>query len=1092
MKGRFEAKNLTEHILQRLANRDAALWLGSKSESDDEIQALSQLIQLPWQLVLCESTNPRLADLLYPLSRTTDRLSRRRGFVHLVASDPEGLEFPPRSLPVFLLNGLARATVPEESSQLASRAMQRRRLNMIRQLELAKPNFLFVVSFGELQPLEDVFALWEEGFRSLLTVLSTSEADGVRIDEWLKAPNSAPHVYHHHIAEFLPTVRGLIDSAHKEFPDDRYIIRIRSRTDGFKDLDITECELPEQPILDRYQLIRSRDLHVLQPNELSLTEFNSFFDQTTTTWAPFAAGLPWERNANTRSTLIKALQKVERDGSDHNNVLVISSESGAGGSTRARSLAFEVAREGYPTLLAGETKFHPDATEVESFLHRVLQRALSILNDTEVHEQSLTNDPNDIQSFREHEIPWFIVFDVHHWIGRQGEVLTFLKALIRAGRSAVILIVTGPDLGDELHNSPSVRRLEELNHELSQKDVLSLGRHLNRFLKPLGKERTESEWIGFWEKHRPPSLETQVSSFWIALEFWLKGQLDISETIHEWLRRQFSTADIADDARIILLEIASLSIERQPYPEALLPASPPGNYPYSYTLDEIRAGVPGLALISSGAFPNRQWAIAHDILGRYLVRSVYYDHEMMKRLGIAEALDPIMLRLWMIRRVATRKELARREHLHLAVEFAVNVLKLGVDGNLEFAKYWSDVLGILDQMPRTIWETNRSFNHHVAISRRRVATSGELFDLSLKQKEEQLKKAIEHLEYALNHLTRKDHDDESDLNLLNSLSLAYQNLADVEREQGASETRLRELRDKATDAARRAHNENSTNSYVLETVARNLLQNGKLYPDNAAANSAEALGYIYQAMSLDRSLLREKRLTTLADDALTMLRQASASQEVETICRAGNPLGFLGKAWLVLSKGEPQLNKDNLGRIPKEKVEAALQVLEDAPTRTHPMLLRFKYDLTSVSRPNDFGEQLNILDDLEGIGKFPVQLLLERAILLHQRNRHPAANKEFQTVRQCLRMQDVYVDVPPRLRWFISEDGKRRLCNARVVETGDFRARAKVKELDNALIPFIPQEFGNRRMPPGMHFSCMITFGSMGPFIKAPLDEEST
>src|SRR6266571_4808722 len=142
LKARFEAFNLTEHILQRLANRDAALWVSSGFETADQLSVVAQLIQLPWQLVLCESTNQRLADLLNTQSRTTDRLSRRRGFVHILASDPEGLEFPPRSLPVFFLNGLSGATDPEESSKLAKRAMQRRRLNMIRQLELAKPNFL--------------------------------------------------------------------------------------------------------------------------------------------------------------------------------------------------------------------------------------------------------------------------------------------------------------------------------------------------------------------------------------------------------------------------------------------------------------------------------------------------------------------------------------------------------------------------------------------------------------------------------------------------------------------------------------------------------------------------------------------------------------------------------------------------------------------------------------------------------------------------------------------------------------------------------------------------------------------------------------
>src|SRR5262249_48919216 len=113
----------------------------------------------------------------------------------------------------------------------------------------------------------------------------------------------------------------------------------------------------------------------------------------------------------------------------------------------------------------------------------------------------------------------------------------------------------------------------------------------------------------------------------------------------------------------------------------------------------------------------------------------------------------------------------------------------------------------------------------------------------------------------------------------------------------------------------------------------------------------------------------------------------------------------------------------------------------------------------------------------------------EYAILLHQRNRHPSANIEFKQIRFELRNEDVFVDVPSRLRWLRSDDGKQRICHARVVETRDRRSHARVRELDNAIIPFIPQEFGTNRMPPGMSFNCSISFGAMGPFIKPPVAE---
>jgi hypothetical protein len=45
---------------------------------------------------------------------------------------------------------------------------------------------------------------------------------------------------------------------------------------------------------------------------------------------------------------------------------------------------------------------------------------------------------------------------------------------------------------------------------------------------------------------------------------------------------------------------------------------------------------------------------------------------------------------------------------------------------------------------------------------------------------------------------------------------------------------------------------------------------------------------------------------------------------------------------------------------------------------------------------------------------------------------------------------------------------------------------AKVRDLKDEFIPFIPQEFGVHAMKPGAKFMCSITFGRMGPFLKLP------
>jgi hypothetical protein len=311
----------------------------------------------------------------------------------------------------------------------------------------------------------------------------------------------------------------------------------------------------------------------------------------------------------------------------------------------------------------------------------------------------------------------------------------------------------------------------------------------------------------------------------------------------------------------------------------------------------------------------------------------------------------------------------------------------------------------------------------------------------------------------------------------------------LEQALDASEAEVRELRAQAEAAARRAHDEGPSNSYVLETMARNVLQNGELYPEEAVRSASEALGFVYQALSLDRSELRQAQLTTLANRALRLLRSSDSSERVEKLCAEGNPLGLLAKAWLTLTNGVGVVEQRSLDEFPEENVKAAFAALGESTEGASWLLLRFRYDLLTVTEPFAFDAQLNLLDELEGTGyRMPYQLQLEQAILLYQRQRPHDANVRFQSLRQELRTFDVIVSVPKRLQWLLTDDAKgRRICNAVVVSDTGYRARAKVRDLRDAVVPFIPQEFGKSRMGSRQTFKCCISFGPMGPFIKPPL-----
>ena len=63
---------------------------------------------------------------------------------------------------------------------------------------------------------------------------------------------------------------------------------------------------------------------------------------------------------------------------------------------------------------------------------------------------------------------------------------------------------------------------------------------------------------------------------------------------------------------------------------------------------------------------------------------------------------------------------------------------------------WRDVLEALETMPRSIRDTSRVFRHHMAISRRRIATLDERFyGVTTEDRLRLLKQAIDDIDYAL-------------------------------------------------------------------------------------------------------------------------------------------------------------------------------------------------------------------------------------------------------------------------------------------------------------------------------------------------------
>lgn len=1045
-------------LLNHLGSRDAALWVLEPFGTEAGCDALASVMRLPWRLVLSESSNPDLLGALERSEDPNDPLVRRRGFIQLVESNPADIQLPPRSLPIYLLNG--RTTAPAEGL-----AALTRRLTMLDALRRSGVRELLVLAGGGAAIPPQLDELWKDGFRALVTVVSDLPEAAAELEAWR---NTHPHG---DVAAYIPIpatkfCEDIIERYLSSQKDDRVTLRIRDARNHLQRLDITGLDDPEHPLLASYTLLQEGDLQLLQPHDLTLSEVQNFFSDAADSWRPYAAAMPWQPDDQAWQRLRGRMRRLDRDGSDADRIAYIISESGAGGTTLMRMLAWMSASEGYPTLIANAAPFAPKALEVVNFMTRVLDRQ-------RVSTQSLEGE-------RHYEAPWLIVFDRMHWAGREDELRHFLRELERSGRPACVLVVTGPYVPADFYDDRHFVSLANLSHEVPLDAAIALGKHINRYLQPHGPTRTEAEWRNFYDASTVQS-ERGIAAFWIALSFWVQRQFDMNETIQSWIYRQFKDKIRDVQLRQAVLDIAALSTERFPLPEAMLP--PTTDWPVTQKLEDIRREVPGLALARVFRDGDRYWALAHDIIGRFLLAALFYDPKAREQAGFASSLNPEHMRFQVLRRLSRSSALGNTANRLLAEEFAISIFKIDPDhGHANFASFWREALQALDEMPKNLRATSRSFRHHTAISRRRIAKQKEFFPMESDERVALLEQAVTDIRYALENIAPTT-DGESDLNLYNSLALAYQDLAQEELGRGASAERVNELRAKAFAATQRAYQSNPDNSFVVETYARSLLADAESMPEVAAENSIEVLALVYAAMDRDKSGQRRFALSKLADSAINFL--VGIEFPDDSTHEPANEIEALVLAIRALAVGVHRFEGMGLADFPVANRLRAMELLGHLSLQGNPQVVRLRYNLLCLSEPREFRGQLELLQSLqEGGVSFSPQMRLELALLLHQCDRHHEASRSFRQLRRLWREGEHYVEVPERLRWLWSLDGRtQRQVNAKIIAGNEFRRTAKVRELQDEEVPFRAQEFG-QALRPGLAIRGYISFGHNGPFLR--------
>lgn len=1041
-------------ILSQLETREAALWIVGGLTDECGAERLAELCKLPWNVVLSEVADPLFISTIELPDDVSSFLISRRGLVYPIDTDPAKVPLPPRHLAIYLLNG-------RTTQRQTGIAALTRRLTMLADLRRRPLKQIVIVVNGSFTIPESLSDLWDDGFRTILTFVTNDSLAASIVESWKSAhPSSLVDVIEANPSQFTEALTQNFLSGRGS----QSTVRLRNKTGILRQIDISGTDDPERPLLESYEILGNEVLTPLLPSDLTRAEVDEFFSDASASWRPYAAGIAWERDPNAWRVLRSRLQALDKKGPEENRVFYVPSESGAGATTFLRDLAHRSAAEGYMVLIARRGLSVAGALDVVNFINGVLSTA-----------EEQTSDGGT-----KYETPCVIIFDQEHWAGRENDLIAFSREIERSGRRVCILISCGPYVAMTLLTDRRCTELTQLTHQIPSAHADALGRHLNKFLAPHGTNRSDHEWRAFFRASSVHDGQS-VAAFWIVLSFWLKRQIDIGETLQSRIYRQFMTSDVTADVRLAILRIAAFSTVRLPLPDEMLPKEK--DWPMAIRLEDLRKELGFLGLQRILADRGGSWAMAHDILGRYLMSGLFYDFEARQALGFESAKNPEHLRFLVLRDVAHLSVIQSNDLKDIADSFAVSIFKIDPDhGYATFVPFWEEVIEALDQMPRVVRTTSRTFLHHTSISRRRICADQMLFPLTPEERLSIISRAVDDLESALR--LDVEYDDETEINLFNSLAHAYHDLAEAKVGADRSATEINAARASANDATRRAFLLNPDNSFVVETYARNLLSQAASEASAAIPYALEVLNLVYSQMAKPSSELRRNQLGRLAEKAFDLLfdnaqivaEGRDLSSETGTICAA----------LAELAKGISKVSGFLLQDYPLANRIAAERILASPLLRGNVQAIKLRYMLLVMQDPNNFDEQLNILEQLDGSGPaFTPQMQLELAVLLYQRDRSHEGDRLFSMLRGLWHRGDFYVEVPARLHWLLDvTHTTRRQVKAKVAPGNDGRSYAKVLDFQGIRVPFRSTEFGEQRLRPGDIFSALVTFGHNGPLLR--------
>ena len=1043
------------YLAGSIANREAVLWIGPSFptfiEGGDVTSSLRSVLLRRWAAVFVDAS-------ALPTSRITEDHPKIDDLTLRYFDAEPQVNLPDNRLPVYGLRGRDGTVCANASTDPLGML---NRLSMLKQM----PADLEVIVVGVAAP-DDLLGLVEATkvaplLRRLTVVASESLNLGLltglsldRLTHWVAT-----------WADF----RQLLEESATEFA--RGVTRVRMRSNAkdadLKSVDISDCIDRSYPITQAFDLISVNAF--LKDRAITEDEVRSFLEDPTSSWLPYAEGVPYPRHRLFRESLQRHLKRFGREGHAASCTAWLTADDGSGVTTALRQICFDVAREGFPVLVARRDVAHFDFSQLSAFLTHASDR---------MAEQEVSVP----------EIPWVIAFDTEHTETHWEFIAGACNGLKNLMRSVVIMAVRPS------HIARSDSRLKALgtNRILGGDDSLlpntipvdegvSLGEHLGKFL-PVSARLGRSDWERYITDTTRVSPGDRCSLFWVALRFWLLRLPGAEESFRNWLARKF--ADLVADRPAAyrgLLEVAAFAAHRLILPTSLLQ---PEDAVAIRSIARELSNALGLRLVR---YPHGLGVTyTHPQVAEEVLRIAIGDPKALMAVEMDICPSRLDLELHLLARVVRRPEAGLAECVPVIEDMVTTALRVDPHEAPRNYHVRDRIVALLEQAPDSLWDVSQLFNHHLAKARRHLAVDPPSDEWTTEARREQLHLAEQHLLDALHYVRPADKDRaELPLNLRVSLALTYDVRARLEEGDNQPEAAA-EFRRKSEEQYALGMALDADNSYVLENFARFKLRVAEKMPRSSERTRTivDAIAMLERERVSNPNCRREEPITIELARAFSLLEENGGQRYLLDLARQGSEVALVALARLEMRTEEDARLDDNA----LDRAEFYLRRVKpaEATWRSRVPL----YEIVSRRAPLDFAQRLELLRELEAPDfVWPLQLLLEAGILMFQvgdPERRKDGEAVFRKIRNELRDHSGEAEVPRELKFLRDPktEFKTRLETSIYVKDTSSPGKSYYgipHGWQTITIPFRPHRFGRDRISRRDDLDCYIQFTNFGP-----------